>query len=326
MPEGISPQGFARLSKEVNLVVKKYNWFGQYGFEWLILAFRLSAFALTLWVMAQGTLWFFVFFPLLSYLFFGIAITGMHQSRHNGYTKSPLANKINSYIFGDFWSGESSEWWYAHHVQDHHVYTNIYGKDEEYFSFPWINRYVYLFIAPYLAVPLLVTGSIKFLWQRGKIGSFVWYLILMVSGFYFHVWLFHLILGNWGWSIFAVYMLRSLYTPVFLHLALFNHIGLERLMEKIPWLPHQSKTTRNVKPNLFLVGMGGNAFVHRHIEHHLFPSLPNRMLNKIMPLAREALAREGYVYIEDSYSRCLYMCIKHYRELFIKGPPPLTFK
>lgn len=324
MPEGISPQGFARLSKEVNLVVKEYNWFGQYGFEWLTLAFRLGVFALIFWFMAQSRIWFFVGFPFLSYLFFGIAITGMHQSRHNGYTKSVRANKINSYIFGDFWSGESSEWWYAHHVQDHHVYTNIYGKDEDYFAFPWINRYLYLFIVPYVAVPGLIWGSFKFLW--GKFSKFAWYTILVISGIIFQAWLFNLILHSWSWSLVAVFALRSLYTPVFLHLALFNHIGLEKLMAKIPWLPHQSKTTRNVKPNWFLVGMGGNAFVHRHIEHHLFPSLPNRMLNKIMPLVREALAREGYTYIEDSYTRCLQMCIKYYKELFSKGPPPLTFK
>ncbi len=324
MPEGISPQGFARLSKEVNGVLKQYSWFGQYGFEWLTLALRLGAFALCFWVMSLSTLSFWLGFPLLSYLFFGIAITGMHQSRHNGYTKSAKANKINSYIFGDFWSGESSDWWYAHHVQDHHVYTNIYGKDEEYFSFPWINRYIYLFIAPYLALPLLIVGSFKFLLAKPR--RLVWYTFLLGSGIYFQTWLFSLILPSWGWSLVAVFWLRSLYMPVFLHLALFNHIGLERLMAKIPWLPHQSKTTRNVKPHWFLVGMGGNAFVHRHIEHHLFPSLPNRMLNKIMPLVRAALDREGYVYIEDAYSQCLKMCIKYYRELFIKGPPPLTFK
>lgn len=325
MVEEISPQAFTVLSQAVQKEVRKYSWFGQYGYEWLFFGLRALLFAGGLFIMS-APYWLGTVLGLIvaSYAFYGIAITGTHESRHNAYVRSAKKNKILGFFFGDFWSGESSEWWYAHHVQDHHVYTNIYGKDEDYFMFPWVNRYLYLFILPYFVVPTLFVGSVKYLWPR-KI-ALLRFLVLYFAGYAFQTALVYLAIGHVGWSLLAVLLIRSLFSPVFMHLALFNHIGLEKFEKKFSWLPHQSKTTRNVKPNWFLVGMGGNAFVHRHIEHHLFPSLPNRMLSKINPLVQEAMKKEGYTYIENTYSQCLRGCIKYYKLIFTKGPPPLAFK
>lgn len=321
----LSSQSFAALSREVQKIVSKYKWFGQHGFEFIMLILRVGVYAGGLYMMS---------FPhvsakiiglaVVAYGFYGIGITGTHESRHNGFVASARGNKLWGYVFGDFWSGESSDWWYSHHVQDHHVYTNIYGKDENYFVFPWINRYVYLLLAPYLVVPALLLGSLKFLWK--KWWGLTQFIILFLAGFGLQAYFFHLTGASLGWSITLTVIMRSFYSPVFMHLALFNHIGLEKLLEKIPWLPHQTKTTRNLKPNIFLLGLGGNAFVNRHIEHHLFPSLSNRMLNKISPVVRHFLKKEGYEYFENTYDQCLKACVKHYDTLFVKGPPPLSFK
>lgn len=320
----LSPKAFAALSKEVQKIIAKYNWFGRHGFEFIVFGVRVLVFALGLYIMSFPFFWKILGLAIVAYAYYGIAITGTHESRHNGLVATPLGNKMWGYFFGDFISGESSEWWYTHHVQQHHVYTNIYGKEDEYFVFPWINRYVYLFIAPFLVVPALFFGSIKFLYKKPH--RLLLYLILFAAGYFIQTYLFHLVVPTWGLAILCTFLMRSFYAPTFMHLALFNHIGLEKLFEKIPWLPHQTTTTRNVKPNLFLLGLGGNAFVNRHIEHHLFPNLSNRMLNKISGTVHEFLQKEGYHYFENSYTECLTACLKHYTKLFVKGPPPLSFK
>lgn len=321
----LSQKAFAALSKDVNQTVSQYSWLGQYGNEFLWFGLRLALFFAGFGLFSLSHTWWtrLASIAIIAYAFYGVGITGTHESRHNAFVRTRRANERWGYFFGDFWSGESSLWWYSHHVQDHHVYTNIHGKDEEYFSFPWINRYIYFFLAPYLMLFLLVYGSIKFLW--GKWRDLCVYSVLAIAGYAFQTWLFAFTV-SWPWAIFCTWLMRSFYSPVFMHLALFNHIGLERLMEKIPWLPHQTKTTRNLKPNWFLVGMGGNAFVHRHIEHHLFPSISNRMLVKIHPLVQNALKTEGYMYIEQTYSECLRLCLVNYKQLFLKGPPPIMVR
>lgn len=110
--------------------------------------------------------------------------------------------------------------------------------------------------------------------------------------------------------------MRSLFAPLFVHLAVFNHIDLENPKTKLPWIKHQTNTTRNLKRNWFLSGLGGSAFVECHVEHHLFPKLSNRMLLKIRPIVNKYLLKEGYAYFEETYFNCLKNCIKYYDEIF----------
>ena len=135
-------------------------------------------------------------------------------------------------------------------------------------------------------------------------------------GWIFHASIFYLINHSITWAIIDTLIMRSLFAPLFVHLAVFNHIGLENPATQLPWLPHQTKTTRNIKFNWFLNGIGGNAFVNCHIEHHLFPKLSNKMLGKIRPTVLRFLKKEGYDYYEIGYWQCLRNCIKYYHEIF----------
>ena len=114
--------------------------------------------------------------------------------------------------------------------------------------------------------------------------------------------------------------MRSLFSPIFMHLAVFNHIGLDNPPQLLPWLPRQDATTRNIKPSWLLNGMGGNAFLECHLEHHLFPSLSNHLLAKIRPTVRAFLTEKGYQYREETYVSCLKNCLKHYHALFENRP------
>ncbi|MBI4154496.1 fatty acid desaturase [Candidatus Woesearchaeota archaeon] len=250
---------------------------------------------------------------ILSYFYYGIAITGTHETRHNTFVKSRSLNKILAYFFSDFWGGQSNEWWYHRHVKVHHIHTNITEKEEAVFYYPWINKYVYFFILPYLVMFWLLIHSIYFLWGEWK--KLFLFLMINLTGWIFHVYLFSLILPL-QYAFISVFIMRSLFAPLFMQLAVFNHIGLEDPKTRLPWLSHQTKTTRNLKKHWFLNGIGGNAFVECHIEHHLFPSISNRLLSKIKPLIIKQLKKEGYKYIEESYWDVLTKCLKYYDEIF----------
>lgn len=308
----LAHEHFAELSAAVQRCIAQEK-ISQYRQEWLWFGARALLFAtgLTLCSFPVVILKIIGFF-ITSYAFYSIAITGMHESRHDALSSSHTVNRFWGYIFGDFWSGESNVWWYDHHVRDHHVYTNIKNHDEPYFSVPWVNNYVYFWVLPFFAVPFLFGMSMKYLW--GKWRELTLYLVLFIAGYAFQTFLFSLVFPL-SQAIILTLVARSLFTPIFLHLALFNHIALPSFEKRPAWLPHQVVTTRNVAYHWFLAGLGGNAFVHRHIEHHLFPSLPNNILEKISPLVQETCKKYGYVYIEQSYQACLSYCLKHYQTL-----------
>jgi fatty acid desaturase 6 len=113
-----------------------------------------------------------------------------------------------------------------------------------------------------------------------------------------------------------MFVMRSLFGPLFMHIAVFNHIGLDNPPAVLPWLPRQNETTRNVKPTLILTGLAGNAFLQCHIEHHLFPSFSHHLLKEVSPVVRQFMDEKGYKYRNESYWWCLKNCLEHYHEIF----------
>lgn len=318
----LSKKNFQLLSREIQQVLSSQTWLQLHGWEWLIFVIRLVLFALAFWwfAVADSLAIRLLALVLLSYLYYGIGITGTHETGHRSFTKSVKWNKIWGYFFSDFWASQSSLWWYHRHVKVHHAFTNIPSHEPQEFYYPWLNKYVFFFITPYLVLGWLIGKSIHFL--RGQRAEMIRFLICMLAGILFHIWLFTLILPL-PLALLAFFIMRSLFAPVFVHLATFNHIGLENPDIKPAWLPHQTRTTRNLKPHWFLTGMGGNAFVDCHIEHHLFPSISNRMLAQIRPITLKFLKREGYNYVEETYVSCLSYCLKNYRYIFHQGPVAL---
>jgi fatty acid desaturase len=176
---------------------------------------------------------------------------------------------------------------------------------------------LYFFVTPFLVSFWLVYHSVEFLLEKKK--SVVRYLALAGAGWAFFIYLFARLMPL-GAAVATAFVMRSLFAPIFMHLAAFNHIGLDSPPVRQEWLPHQTITTRNLKPQWFLSGMGGNAFVECHLEHHLFPAVSNRTLSKIRPLVRKALERDGYAYIEVPYWTCLKDSLKYYDAFFTLPP------
>ena len=314
MEDLFSHQNFVALSKEVQNLIKTQNWLQRHGKEWGMFFVRALIWIGAFLVFIQPGVFFKIFgLILLSYAYYGIGITGTHESSHLAFSESKKVNRLMCYFFSDFWCAQSSEWWYNRHVQVHHVFPNVPSVEKKQFYFPWLHKYLYFFVTPYLVLFWLILNSVLYL--RKRPGAFVLYAGLALAGLVGHWYLFALFIGPY-WAILAVFVMRSGFAPLFLHLSVFNHLGLENPKVRLPWLPHQTNTTRNLKTHWILTGMGGNALVDCHIEHHLFPALSNSILGKIRPIIMKYLKREGYNYHEETYWSCLKNCLKYYTELF----------
>lgn len=313
--EFLSRKNLIALTQEVRDYLKNMGWVQRYAYETLIFLFKLGLFAGGVWVFSMPGVWNkILILPFLAFVSSSIAISGTHETGHRAFVKWPLLNKILGYFFADFWVGKSSLWFRYHHCEEHHVYTNMPQKEEQFMYYPWMNSYVYFFGLPYLIFIWFFYRSIRFLW--GNWLQLLIFLILAIAGYVFHIYLFALFVPL-PWAILSVYVMRYLFAPVFLQLTIFNHIDLDLLDKPTPWLPHQSKTTRNIKKSWFFSWMGGNSLVDCHIEHHIFPTLSQTMLKKVHPIIEKYLLKEGYKYVEDSYWKCLRFCLKNYDRIFL---------
>lgn len=318
MDEAISREDFISLSREVKAFFDRQTYLQAHGWELLIFGLRALLFAAgyaLCFAPARPALWTGI--GVMAYAYYGIGITGVHEASHKSFVRSAAGNRRWLLFFSDFWSAQSGDWWHYRHVVLHHVHTNVPSKDPPLFVYPWLDKYLYFFVTPFLVSFWLVFNSVAYLRESGK--SVARYLVLMTAGWAFHVALFWRLLPL-GAAVLAVFVMRSFFAPVFLHLAVFNHSGLDFPRARRAWLPHQTRTTRNLKRHWFLTGMGGNAFVECHLEHHLFPGLSNRILARIRPLVRGYLKKGEYDYVEEGYWACLADSLRHYDRLSAPDP------
>jgi fatty acid desaturase len=313
----VSQEQFRELSKRVQIVLSHQKKRG-YRFELLAFFVRLGLYACGILLFSFGG-WLFQLIGLVlaSFGFYAVAITGTHETRHGCFQQSERLNRLWAYFFSDFWSGQSNVWWHHRHTLVHHTQTNIPSKEPSLFYYPWIKPFVYFFIAPFFVNGWLFVNSVKFL--KSQPGPLLTYLLLQTLGWLFHIWVFALFV-SWPLAIVFAVLMRALFAPLFMHIAVFNHIGLPELDRKPAWLPHQSITTRNLKPHILLTLFGGNAFIECHIEHHLFPNISNHLLGKIHPIVRSFLKEQGYAYTEEGYISCLNYCLKSYHQIFQRSP------
>ncbi len=302
------------LSEEISRALAGMSWWQKHGRESLHFFLRALLFCAGFLIFTHSALGWRAFgIAVMSYAFYGIAITGTHESSHGSFFASKRLNRAALFFFSDFWGGQSGEWWYHRHVRVHHVYPNVPSREPQEFYFPWLHKSLYFFAAPLLAPAWVFGYSVWFLW--GSWLRLARYVALCLAGWVLLVALLSTQVPL-GWAVVCAYLVRSVFAPVFMHLAVFNHLGLETLDEPKPWLLLQTKTTRNLRSHWFLQGIGGNAFLECHIEHHLFPAVSNRMLAHIRPVVMRYLRKEGYEYHEMSYFQCLGHCLRNYETLF----------
>ncbi|NXU07166.1 FADS6 desaturase, partial [Buphagus erythrorhynchus] len=158
-PEGAGQPGEAlmsELSELVQKVVKSSSWWERHGVDISILAcsFLLLP-AGFLCLRSAQAIPFLAGVLILGVVHHTLTVKGSHLASHNALTESKTWSKVWAIFFIELCSAFTLEQATYNHVKIHHGYTNVIGLgDSSTWKIPFLNRYVYMFIAP-LAVPIL---------------------------------------------------------------------------------------------------------------------------------------------------------------------------
>ncbi|KAI1232381.1 hypothetical protein IHE44_0006841 [Lamprotornis superbus] len=153
-----------------------------------------------------------------------LTVKGSHLASHNALTESKSWSKVWAIFFIELCSAFTVEQATYNHVKIHHGYTNVIGLgDSSTWKIPFLNRYVYMFIAP-LAVPILTPLVALGLLRNVEWKAALRTLCFMFLGFYCHYWLLLHVSGFQSpWSaLLCMLLTRSLLAHPYIHVNIFQ--------------------------------------------------------------------------------------------------------
>ncbi|NXB29592.1 FADS6 desaturase, partial [Eulacestoma nigropectus] len=314
------------LSELVQKVVKSSSWWERHGVDISILAcsFLLLP-AGFLCLQSAQAIPFLVGVLTLGVVHHTLTVKGSHLASHNALTESKSWGKVWAIFFIELCSAFTVEQATYNHVKIHHGYTNVIGLgDSSTWKLPFLNRYIYMFIAP-LAVPILTPLVALDLLRNVEWKAALRTLCCMFLGFYCHYWLLLHVSGFQSpWSaLLCMLLTRSLLAHPYIHVNIFQHIGLPMFAaDRKPKRIHlMSLGVLNLPRNALLDWSFGHSLISCHVEHHLFPSLSDNMCLKIKPIVSQYLKQKKLPYNEDTYSSRLWLFLQRYEELMVHAPP-----
>ncbi|KAK3723783.1 hypothetical protein QZH41_007095 [Actinostola sp. cb2023] len=314
------------LNSLVKKEIEKSSWWDLYGVDIVIAAITAAFLPVGYLLLGQGsTLLFVLGFLLLGYIHSVLTVKVAHCAVHNAFIgSSSFWNKVVSVVLVEFWGGFTESGSYEAHIQYHHPYTNVIGLgDSSSWKVPSLDRYTYLFFAPlflHLAYPVVAINMLGKKWL-----DIARMLILSTLGYLFQLYLFLYVSGlSFKASLLCLVFVRSVFTIPYIHVNIFQHIGLPMYdPEKKPAnrLQQMATSVLNIPRNPLLDYNFGHSLISCHIEHHLFPRLSDNMCLKIQPLVSSYLKNHGLPYNEDTYQSRLSMFFNQYEELMVHAPP-----
>ncbi|XP_009693169.1 PREDICTED: fatty acid desaturase 6, partial [Cariama cristata] len=307
----------AELSELVQKVVKSSSWWERYGGGTNHLGF--------LCLRSAQAIPFLVGVLTLGVVHHTLTVKGSHLASHNALTESKSWGKVWAIFFIELCSAFTAEQATYNHVKIHHGYTNVIGLgDSSTWKLPFLNRYVYMFIAP-LAVPIITPLVALDLLRNVEWKAALRTLCCMFLGLYCHYWLLLHVSGfqsTWS-ALLCMLLTRSLLAHPYIHVNIFQHIGLPMFAaDRKPKRIHlMSLGVLNLPRNALLDWSFGHSLISCHVEHHLFPSLSDNMCLKIKPIVSQYLKQKKLPYNEDTYTSRLWLFLQRYEELMVHAPP-----
>ncbi|XP_019398061.1 PREDICTED: fatty acid desaturase 6 isoform X2 [Crocodylus porosus] len=314
------------LSELVHKVVKSSTWWERYGVDNCIIALNLLILpAGFLCLRSDNALPFLLGIFILGIAHHTVAVKATHLASHNALMESKTWGKIWAIFFIEVCSAFTVEQGIYNHVKIHHAYTNVIGLgDSSSWKLPFLNRYVYMFIAP-IAIPILTPLVALDLLRNVKLATALRTVCCMFLGLYSHYWLLLNVSGFQSvWStLLCMLMTRSLLAHPFLHVNIFQHIGLPMFsVDKKPKRIHlMSLGVLNLPRNILLDWSFGHSLISCHVEHHLFPHLSDNMCLKVKPIVSQYLKKKKLSYNEDTYMSRFRLFLHNYEELMVYAPP-----
>ncbi|XP_015266228.1 PREDICTED: fatty acid desaturase 6 [Gekko japonicus] len=334
MKEEMSPAGETRcedslmgeLSEMVQNIVKKSSWWERHGIDDTIIIVNFLSLPVGFLLLSSYSVFSFLLgIVILGVAHYTITVKGSHLASHNSLVESKSWGKVLAIFFLEVCSAFTAEQGSYNHVKLHHAYTNVIGLgDSSTWKLPFLNRYVYMFIAPIalpVLTPLVAIGLLKEVGLKTAIRTFC----CIFLGLYSHYWLLLNISEFQSvWSALACMLLtRSLLAHPYIHVNIFQHIGLPMFApDKKPKRIHMmSCGVLNLPRNALLDWTFGHSLISCHVEHHLFPTLSDNMCLKIKPVVSQYLKEKNLPYNEDGYLSRLKLFLNKYEELMVHAPP-----
>ena len=322
--------GFSPLSDEVSKVVKSTSWWERHGIDWAHIVVCILACPLALLILRHDS---------LMAQCAGIVILGSYHSilanksghiaSHGGLCGSKAINKAWLKFSVEFVGSFSSRVAEDIHIKVHHPHTNIIGLgDSSTWKAPFLTRVPYLFLTPLLVPFLTPLVSVKQLVEDARLSALGSFLAVMWAGVALHL---YLLITYSGYSllgaivVYCVY--RSLFAIPYIHVNIFQHIGLPMYsQENRPVRVYQMSTgCLNLYRNPILDHVFGHSLINCHVEHHLFPRLSDEMCLKVKPIVRRFLKENSLPYQEESYMNRLSLFYNEYESLMVNAPPITHF-
>uniref|UniRef100_A0A2K5LNK3 Fatty acid desaturase 6 n=1 Tax=Cercocebus atys TaxID=9531 RepID=A0A2K5LNK3_CERAT len=203
------------------------------------------------------------------------------------------------------------------HIKMHHTYTNVVGLgDSSTWRLPYLNRCVYMFLAPFLlpiVTPLVAVERLRKVELRTALRT----LALISLGLYSHYWLLLNVSGFKSPSSALGFLLAHPY----------HHVNIFQVRPPQPghWAPRRIHMMSLRVLNLAWVPVLDWAFGHSiiscHVEQHLFPRLSDNMCLKVKPVVSQFLHEKQLPYNEDSYLARFRLFLHCYEEFMVQAPP-----
>ncbi|KAJ7385585.1 fatty acid biosynthetic process [Desmophyllum pertusum] len=228
--EEISPDkpSINQLNLLVKDVILRTSWWDLYGIDLAIMCANFALLPVSYHLIGSGSiLLFMIGFLLLAYIHATFTMKLAHAAIHNALAgSSHFWNRLLTVFFVEIWGGFTGEGSYEAHIQLHHPYTNVIGLgDSSSWRAPFLGRVTYLFIAP-LFLPLLNT-MIGVSLLAGRWWSIARLLCLATAGYVMHFCLFRYVAGlSIFGSILCMFTTRSVFYIPYIHVNIFQHIGL----------------------------------------------------------------------------------------------------
>ncbi|KAM6175063.1 fatty acid desaturase 6 [Erethizon dorsatum] len=324
--DGGAEELLGELEGLVKDVVRASSWWERRGVDCAILALSLLAVpAGFLCLRSENVLVFAIGIAILGVCHYTLTVKGSHLATHGALTESKFWNNILTLFFVEVCTAFPAEYAKYGHVKMHHGYTNVVGLgDSSTWKLPCLNRYIYMFLAPFLipiVTPLVALERLR----KVELRSAVQTLGLISLGLCSHYWL---LLGVSGFkspssALACMLLTRSLLAHPYLHVNIFQHIGLPMFSpDKKPRRIHiMSLGVLNLPRLPVLDWAFGHSLISCHVEHHLFPTLSDNMCLKVKPVVSKFLHEKQLPYNEDSYLARFWLFLDRYEEFMVQAPP-----
>ncbi|KAM5273353.1 fatty acid desaturase 6 [Ctenodactylus gundi] len=307
-------------------VVRASSWWERHGVDCAVLALSLLSLpAGFLCLRSDNILVFTLGIIVLGICHYTLTVKGSHLSTHSALTESKYWNKILMLFFVEVCTSFPAEYAKYGHVKLHHGYTNVVGLgDSSTWKAPFLNRYIYMFLGP-LLIPVLTPLVALERLRTAELRTALQTLGLMTLGLYSHYWLLVNVSAfrSPSSALACMFLTRSLLAHPYLHVNIFQHIGLPMFSpDKKPRRIHMMTLGVLNLPRLpVLDWVFGHSLISCHVEHHLFPTLSDNMCLKVKPIVSKYLHEKQLPYNEDSYLARFWLFFDRYEELMVQAPP-----